>query len=500
MLDADDCYRAVQSKDRRFDGRFVTAVRTTGIYCRPSCPAVSPQRRNVEFFATAAAAHQRGYRACKRCRPDASPGTPEWDVRGDVVARAMRLVADGVVDRDGVAGLARRLAFSPRHLNRLITSELGAGPLAIARAQRAETARVLIETTDMAFTSIAHASGFGSIRQFNDTVREVFAETPTALRRRAVQRRGAPPEPGQVTLELTVREPFDAAALFDFFAARAIAGVEAVLDGTYHRALALPHGHGVVELRPGTRRGRRPAPVVHARLRLQDWRDLGPAVRRVRRLLDLDADPVAVDLALGDDAALRAVVTARPGMRVPGSVDPFETAVRAIVGQQISVAGARTVAGRIVAAVGTPLAIEGGPLTHTFPGADAVAAIDPDRLPMPGSRRRTLVELAGRCADGRIVLDPGVEREVVVEQLLAVPGIGPWTAGYVLLRGLGDPDVFLPTDLGVRHGLAALGLGPDRAQRWRPWRSYALHHLWNIDPAAPAVRRLGTEPPMEAAS
>jgi AraC family transcriptional regulator of adaptative response / DNA-3-methyladenine glycosylase II len=481
VLDPDRCYRILQTRDRRFDGWFVTAVRTTGIYCRPSCPAVLPKRPNVEFFPTAAAAQQRGYRACKRCRPDASPGSPEWDVRGDVVARAMRLIADGVVDRDGVRGLARRVSYSERHLTRLMTDELGAGPLAIARAQRAHTARTLLETTDLPLVDVAVAAGFGSVRQFNDTVRDVFAATPTALRSR--RRTGRPLAAGAVELELPVREPFAAKPLFAFLAARAVPGVEHWDGSAYHRALDLPHGHGTAVVRPASRADGRAA--VHAVLRLADWRDLSAAVRRIRRLLDLDADPAAVDDALGADPALAERVAATPGLRVPGSVDAFETAVKATIGQQVSVAGARTIAGRIVAAIGAPLSIDGGPLTHVWPTAAAVAKIDTALLPMPHSRRRTIVELARRIDTGDVALDPGADRDDVAAALLDVPGIGPWTAGYVLMRGLGDPDVFLPTDLGVKHGLAALGLDASRSAGWRPWRSYALHHVWAAAAAAP---------------
>ena len=481
VLDHDRCYGLLQTRDHRFDGWFVTAVRTTGIYCRPSCPAVTPKRQNVEFFPTAAAAQQRGYRACKRCRPDASPGSPEWDVRGDVVARAMRLIADGVVDRDGVGGLARRLSYSERHLTRLVTDELGAGPLAIARAQRAHTARTLLETTDLRLTDVAYAAGFGSVRQFNDTVRDVFASTPSELRAR--RRSGHRPTPGAVELELPVREPFDADDLLAFLAARAVPGVEH-WDGTsYHRALDLPGGHGTAAITPVARSDGRAA--VRAVLRLADWRDLAAAVRRIRRLLDLDADPTAVDDALGADAALAPWIAKTPGRRVPGSVDPFETAVKATIGQQISVAGARTVAGRIVASAGAPLTIDGGVLTNVWPTPAALAAIDPDLLPMPRSRRRTIVELARRVADGALVLDAGVDRDDVRACLLDVPGIGPWTADYVLMRGLGDPDVFLPTDLGVKIGLDVVGLDAGHAAAWRPWRSYALHHLWAAAASAP---------------
>ena len=476
-LDHETCYRAVSSRDSRFDGVFYTAVRTTGIYCRPSCPAVTPKRANVEFFATAAAAHDHGYRACKRCRPDASPGSPEWDIRKDAVARAMRLVADGVVDREGVGGLAKRLHYSTRHLNRIISTELGAGPLAIARAQRAQTSRILIETTAVPFTAIAFAAGFGSVRQFNDTVRAVFDASPSELRAKRQDSTSNEAANGSVVVDLAVRQPFDLDGVLEFLASRTIPGVESIGQDGYRRSLDLPHGHGVAHVRPDVvvKSGR-----LHARveLRLADWRDLAPAVSRVRRLLDLDADPTAIEQVLGADPAIAPLIARNAGRRVPGSVDPFETAVRAIVGQQISVAGARTVVGRIVAAIGAPLGIADEVLTHVFPTPDALAGIDDSLLPMPTRRRQTLVEVGARAALGKIPLDVGADRDDVRAALLDVPGIGPWTADYVLMRGFGDPDVFLPTDLGVKQGLDLLGLSPDAADRWRPWRSYALHHLW----------------------
>jgi AraC family transcriptional regulator of adaptative response / DNA-3-methyladenine glycosylase II len=479
--DIERCYRAVQAKDARFDGWFFTAVTSTGIYCRPSCPAITPKRANVRFYPTAAAAQLAGFRACKRCRPDASPGSPEWNMRADVVGRAMRLIADGVVDRAGVSGLAARLGYSERHLHRQLVAEVGAGPIALARAQRAQTARVLIETTDLPFAQVAFGAGFASIRQFNDTVREVFASTPTELRAKAARRTAhgdaATAAPGTVRLRLPVRQPFDGDGLLAFLGPRAVPGVEEVVGGTYRRTLRLSHGPAVVELTPAPDH-------VRCAVRLSDLRDLASAVQRSRRLMDLDADPVAVADLLEADALLSSLVAKSPGRRSPGHVDGAELAIRAVLGQQVSVVAARTHTARLVRAAGAELAQPDGGLTHLFPDADAVARADAAALAMPGSRRRTLRMLAGHLADGTITIDAGADRSEVEAQLTALPGIGPWTAAYIALRGLGDPDVFLPSDLGVRRALERLGMPADpasvarRAQAWRPWRSYALHHLW----------------------
>jgi AraC family transcriptional regulator, regulatory protein of adaptative response / DNA-3-methyladenine glycosylase II len=503
VMDAESCYRAVQSRDGRFDGWFVTAVSTTSIYCRPSCPAIPPKRANVRFYPTAAAAQGAGFRACKRCRPDATPGSPEWNVRDDVVGRAMRLIGDGVVDREGVGGLAARLGYSERHLHRQLVAGLGAGPLALARAQRAQTARLLLETTDLRASDVAFAAGFTSIRQFNDTVREVYAVAPTALRTAAAW---AAEAPGRIVLRLPYRAPIDLPGLFTFLAARAVPGVEEGTPAGYRRTLRLPHGSGVVELSAGPPAG---APYVRAVLRLEDLRDLGAAVARCRRLLDLDADPAAVDAQLGTDPLLAPLVAAAPGRRSPGHVDGPELAVHAVLGQQVSVAGARTLAARLVARHGDALPVPDGALTALFPTPAALAAADPADLPVPGSRRRALLALTAALAEGSLTLDPGVDRDEAERALLALPGIGPWTAGYVRLRALGDPDAFLPGDLGVRHALARCGRPADAraaremARAWRPWRAYALHCLWSVPPpgsrpgsaAAVAPR---TEPPPAA--
>jgi len=396
-------------------------------------------------------------------------------VDADVAGRAMRLIADGVVDRDGVDGLAARVGYTSRHLTRILTAELGAGPLALARARRAQTARVLIETTAMPYADVAFAAGFSSVRQFNDTIREVYASSPTELRGR---RRGPRSSTGQVTMRLAVRTPFAGRALLAFLAARVVPGVEVAADGSYARTLALPHGSGTVHLQledvlePGR------IAQVPATFRLDDLRDTAAAVERVRRLLDADCDPIAVSDAFGGDRVIGPLVRATPGLRVPGHVDGHEVAVRAVLGQQVSVAGARTVAGRLVAAYGRPLTQPEDGLTHLFPDAATLAGLDPGDLPMPRARGRALTGLCAALADGSLALDRGPDRDDVRRRLVALPGIGPWTADYIALRALGHPDVFLPTDLGVRHALARAGAELDD-DAWRPWRSYALVHLWH---------------------
>jgi AraC family transcriptional regulator of adaptative response / DNA-3-methyladenine glycosylase II len=467
--DHERCYRAASSRDARFDGVFYVGVKTTGIYCRPSCPAVTPKSENVTFYATAAAAQDAGFRACRRCRPDTTPGSPEWNVRADAVGRAMRLIADGVVEREGVDGLASRLGYSQRHVTRMLTQELGAGPLALARSNRAHAARILIETTDMPMSDIAFASGFASIRQFNDSVRHVYALSPTEMRGR---RRSTPT--GRVTLRLAVRQPFHVDGLLDFLGGRLIAGVERIEGHTYARVLRLPHGLGAVQLTLHDDH-------VACELELADLRDTAVAVQRCRRLLDLDADPMAIDEVLSADPLLAPLVAAAPGLRLPSQVDGFEVAVRAIVGQQVSVAGARTILGRFAQTYGTPvtfdLAASHG-LTHAFATPEALAEADDTGLSMPRSRARALIGVAQAVADGKIELDPGADRDAVRADLVALPGIGPWTADYISMRALAHPDVMLETDLIIRRMLERHGVEPERTERWKPWRSYAAMHLW----------------------
>ncbi len=487
--DFDRCYSAVQSKDPRFDGWFFTAVTSTGIYCRPSCPAQTPKPANVRFYPTAAASQQAGFRACKRCRPDDAPGSPEWNARADMVARAMRLIADGVVDREGVPGLAARLAYSPRQLERLLRAEVGAGPVALARSQRAQTARVLIETTDLPMSALAFAAGFSSIRQFNDTVREVFAGSPSELRLKAAGRLKPPPrtEAGRgaggprqrIDLRLPFRRPFWPDHLFGHLGATGVPGCEEVRADAYRRVLDLPRGPAIVSLAP------RPD-HIDCRLWLDDLRDLTTAIARCRRLLDLDADPQAIDAALARDERLGPLTAKTPGQRVPRSVDESEMALRAVLGQQVSTAAARTHAGRLVAGLGTPVTDpEGGGLTHTFPPAGRLAEVDPDALAMPEARRRSFLALARALAGGTLQLGPGADRTEARARLGELPGLGPWTTEIIAMRALGDPDAFPVGDLGVRKAAAQAGLpaqGPElvvRAEAWRPWRAYAVQYLWS---------------------
>jgi AraC family transcriptional regulator, regulatory protein of adaptative response / DNA-3-methyladenine glycosylase II len=484
--DTEACERAIRSRDARFDGWFFCAVVTTGIYCRPSCPA-RPHRQNLRFYPSAAAAQQAGFRACKRCRPDASPGSPEWNVRSDLIARAMRLIADGVVDREGVTGLAGRLGYSVRQIQRELSAEVGAGPLALARAQRAQTARVLLETSTLPMSDVAFAAGFASIRGFNDTVQEVFAQSPTELRTGAIRRGGqrvgrgmpevASATAGILSLRLPFRKPFCPDNLFGHLAATAVPGVEEWRAGAYRRTIRLTHGHAIVALRPTPDH-------VACRISLTDQRDLTSAISRCRWMLDLDADPEAVDAVLSQDPSMAKLVASNPGRRVPRTVDPAEFAVRAVLGQQVSTVAARTHAGRLVRAYGDLVPDPHGGLTHLFPTPKILAAMDPSDLAMPQSRRRTLMGLVEALAKGELDLDLGADWREARARLSALHGFGPWTVESIAMRSLGDPDAFIAGDLGIKLAAVKLGMPgtpralTDHSHLWRPWRSYAVQYLW----------------------
>ena len=471
-------YRALASRDARFDGQFIAGVHSTGIYCRPSCPAITPKPGNVVFYRTAAAAHEAGLRACKRCQPDAIPGSPDWNLRDDLASRAMRLIQDGVVEREGVGGLASRLGYSSRHLTRVLRAELGAGPLALARAHRAQTARTLLASTELPIADVAFAAGFGSLRQFNDTIAEIYRSTPGELR--ALSRRGRaavrPEEApaGALTLRLAARTPLDTRGLFRFLADHAIPGLEHGDETVFARPLALPGGPAAIEVRPAD-------DGLVATVRVHRTSDIGTAVSRIRRAFDLDADAVAIDAALATDPVLAPLVAATPGIRIAGSFDVAEALVRTLVGQQISVAAARTALGRLVAELGA----------GAFPDAVTIADRGREVLRGPASRVDAIVGVAEALAEGRLVLDIGMPLADFRAALLAQRGIGPWTADYLAMRARGSPDVLPVDDLVIRQSAASLGMPGDRTglarhgMRWAPWRSYAALHLWRARPAGP---------------
>jgi AraC family transcriptional regulator of adaptative response / DNA-3-methyladenine glycosylase II len=473
--DFEACYRAIVSRDARFDGRFFTAVTSTGIYCRPVCPAQTPKRANVRFYASAAAAEAAGFRACLRCRPHLAPGGAPAATSDRVADRALRLIASGAADGvAGVAAVARRLEVSERHLHRVLCEAVGAGPLTLARMRRLQTARTLIEQTGMPITDVAFSAGYSSLRQFNSEVLSGTGRAPTALRRR-----GAPSHDGEgaLVLRLGVRPPFDGAALLRFFAARAVCGVEVCSPTTLTRSVALPHGAAVVELEP------QPAQLV-VRLWLDDVRDLGAAVDRCRRLFDVDADPQAIAAVLCADPLLAPLVSRQPGLRVPGCAGAEEIAVRAVLGQQVSVTRATALASRLTAEFGTPLAHPRHGVNRLFPTSAAIAAADLDDLGLTGERAATLRRLTGALARGDIDLGLGSDSRDVSAQLQSIRGIGEWTATYVAMRALRDPDAFPAGDLGLRQAFARAGGGDahalgEHAQRWRPWRAYATVQLWN---------------------
>lgn len=472
-MDFDRCYRAVSAKDTRFDGQFFTAVRTTGIYCRPSCPATTPKAKNVSFVPTAAAAQQEGYRACRRCQPDATPGSPRWNIHSDLTSRAMRLISDGAVERGGVDSLADTLGYSTRQLTRVLTAEIGAGPLALARAHRAHTARTLIQTTDMSMSDVAFASGFSSVRQFNDTVREVFAVNPTTLRDEATRKKTISSN-GTVTVRLPYRKPIDKAWLEWFLSGHAVPGMESFDNGLYRRSLRLPHGHAIVGLRIEDG-------YVDTTLSLKDMRDLAPAVARIRHLLDLDADPEAVDAALSEDAVLAPHIAAHRGIRVPGNVDGEELLLRTMIGQQISLRAAATHTARLIEKLGYPIEDPlGGDITRLFPSSETIAERGHEVLTGPVARVKAVIGVADALASGKLVLHTAREAGDLERDLLALKGIGPWTARYVVMRMLADPDVLLDTDLVVRQGAEVLGVPLTDSHRWAPWRSYVSMHLWNV--------------------
>lgn len=479
-------YRQVAAREVRHDGRFFTGVRATGVFCRPGCAVPVARPDTITFFSSAAAAHAAGLRPCPRCRPDATSGSPQLDAHDGTASRALRLIADGAIERSGVAGLAATLGITSRHLLRAVEAEAGAGPLAIARTARAHLARQLLEGTGLAVKDVAVAAGFASIRQFNDTISALYHTTPTALRRESAQPESAQrperrdrQEPNHestaltLTVRLPVREPFEGRGLLRFLRDRAIVGVERGDDAGFARTVRLPHGPGWFRVTLDAHG------LPNGELSVVDSRDVGVLLSRVRRLFDLDADPVGVDQVLTRDPVLERSVAAHQGIRVPGAVDAEEMVFRALIGQQISVAAARTSLGRLAGALG-----EHTPWGLLFPTAAAIA--EGGRAVMRGPEKRidAIVGVAEALAAGRLAVHVGCSRSELTAALTSLPGIGPWTAGYVALRVLGSPDVLLTSDLGIRNGARALGLPAEPAalsahsRIWAPWRSYAGMHVW----------------------
>lgn len=488
-LDPEICWRAWSSRDVRFVGRFVMGVRTTGIYCRPGCPARLPARRNVGFYPTPAAAETAGFRACRLCRPDRAPGSPAAGGTTATVTRALRLIDDGALTEGSIETLADRLGVTARWLRELFDRHVGASPLDVARTRRAHLARRLLEDTALPVEDVAAAAGYGSARRMRAGLQQTFKLPPAVLRKRGVNTVS-----GALELKLPARPPFDGATLLAFFGARAIPGVEELSDGAYRRTFALDGVPAVLEISPHDSgiSLRLPAHVVAA---------LPRVLSRVSRMFDLDTDVVAVAEALSADARLRRALRGRV-VRVPGAFDAFEAGVRALLGQQVSVAAARTLAGRVVATCGTPLTAADGALTHVFPTPAQVAAAPLETLGLTRARAASLRGFAQAVASGALDLGAFRDLDDAVRQLTALPGIGDWTAQYLAMRALGEPDAFPAGDLGVRQALAVDGVLPseravrERAERWRPWRSYAVLALWT----EPRNAKPGPAPPTKKTS
>jgi len=482
-LSQDACWRALQTRDARFDGRFVTAVRSTGIYCRPVCPALLPKRGNCLFLPCAAAAQEAGFRPCLRCRPEASPGTPAWLGTSATVSRALRLISEGALDSGGVEEFAARLGVGDRHLRRLFRRHLGASPLAVAQTRRVHFAKKLIDETGLSMAEVALASGFSSVRRFNAAIRSTYARAPRELRASRTARRGPAGDSG-IALRLAFRPPLDWATLIRFLLPRLTPGVESADSDAYRRTVSVDGVKGIVEVAP-----EEGANELVARIRLDGGADLIQVAERLRRLFDLGADPQAISTQLGRDPYLARALEELPGLRVPGAWDGFELAVRAIIGQQVSVRAATTLAGRLVEAHGEPLdpGIAGesfAALRFLFPSAESLARADLTRIGLTRARASAISTLAEKVANGDLVIESCLGLGETLHRLMELPGVGEWTAQYIAMRALGEPDAFPATDLGLRRALA-VGAKPmassrlaEIAEAWRPWRAYAAMALW----------------------
>jgi len=483
-LDPQHCYRALRTRDARFDGRFFTAVRSTGIYCRPICPAPTPKAENCLFLPCAAAAAELGYRPCRRCRPETSPGTPAWLGTSTTVSRTLRLIDDGALDRGSVSELAARVGVGDRQLRRLFLRHLGASPVSVAQTRRVLFAKKLIDETALPMVQVGLSAGFSSVRRFNDAIRSTYGRSPRELR--SHRGRKAPSDDGyNLTLSLAYRPPFDWNTLQRFLAVRAIPGVESVVERSYRRTLVLGDSEGLLEVAPDPG-----ANQLIARIRLEDARHVQTISQRAQRIFDLGADPAVIASDLGRDPILAELLRAAPGIRVPGAWDGFELAVRAILGQQISVKGATTLSGRLVARFGHParLANDYPDLAFLFPTPAILAESDVAAIGLPQARAEAIRSLARVVASGELDFDGSRDLEDSIARLTALPGIGEWTAHYIAMRALREPDALPHSDLGLRRALADPA-GPISAsrlrvisERWRPWRAYAAMLLWTSMP------------------
>ncbi len=477
-IDSNLCYQALRTRDRRFDGRFFTAVTTTGIYCRPICPARTPKRSNVRFYACAAAAEEAGFRPCRRCHPETAPGTPAWEGTSAIVSRALKLISQGVLDENNVEALAERVGIGDRHLRRLFLQHLGVAPVAVLRTQRLHIARQLIDETDLSMTRVAFAAGFNSIRRFNQAMLESFGESPAKLRRKAGRQRhdGDP-----VTIRLAYRPPLAWKQLLDFMSLRAIPGVESIENAAYRRSIEIDSEPGIIEVLPVEDES-----YLAVRMKLPAMTRSAQVIDRIRRIFDLSADPVRIAEDLGADAVLRPLVLAFPGLRVPGTWDPFELIVRAILGQQISVKAASTIAGRIAQRFGKPVIHkEPSPITHVFPNAEMLRDADLRVVGLTDARAQAIRNVAAAACNDRLPRDSSRGLNEAIKLLISINGIGMWTAQYIAMRAYNEPDAFPDGDLGLRHavsdggGLVSNAELRRMAERWRPWRAYAAMHLWN---------------------
>jgi AraC family transcriptional regulator of adaptative response / DNA-3-methyladenine glycosylase II len=470
-LDWQVCSRARLSRDARFDGKFFIGVLTSKVYCRSICPAPTAKEANVRYYPSAAAAAEAGFRPCLRCRPECSPGTPAWLGTPSTVSRALRMIAEGGLAEGGVEVLAQRLGVGSRHLRRLFLQHLGATPGAVAQTRRMDFAKKLIDETTLPMSSVALASGFGCVRRFNAAIRKVYRRTPTQIRSLA---RHTVPLENEYLFRLRYRPPYNWDGMLRFLAPRATPGVEAVESGSYRRSISLNGNHGWLEVSPdGGNDG------LAVRVQFGDPRALFLIVERIRAMFDLNADWAAISQGLAGDPVLAMRMEANPGMRVPGCWNGFEMAVRAILGQQITVKGATALAGRLAAALGTPISASGG-VTHLFPAPEVLADAGLSAVGMPRARWETIRALARAVSDGQIRFDGIIDADDFLARMCEIPGIGKWTAQYVAMRALGEPDAFPSGDLGL---LRALGLESSRelerrAEAWRPWRAYASMYLW----------------------